>query len=168
MEICRATLKDAHAIAEIHVIAWQAAYNGIIPPAFLEGLSISKHEAHWREDISLGRPEVLIARSDDRVVGWVALGSCRDEGASFTDAEIWAIYVAPSHWSQGIGKSLWLRARAQLVEQGFLSVSLWVLAENQRATRFYRLAGFVPEEYNTKEICLGGKLLQEIRYVAAL
>ena len=40
-----ATLADARAIAELHVASWRAAYVGILPPAYLEGLSVEEREA---------------------------------------------------------------------------------------------------------------------------
>lgn len=168
MDISPATLDDAHAVAEIHVTAWQEAYRGIIPAGFLAGLSIARQEARWREDIRHGSPQLLVARIDGRVTGWVAFGPCRDAGAAPEAGEIWAIYVAPSHWARGVGRSLWLGARARLAEQGYRSVSLWVLAGNRRAIRFYRLAGFRAEESCTKMLDLGGSELQEVRYTQEL
>jgi len=83
-------------------------------------------------------------------------------------AEIWAIYVAPSYWSTGIGRQLWLTAREYVLREGYQSVSLWVLAHNARATKFYLAAGFRPEPQSSKEWLMAGKPLQEIRYIAVL
>lgn len=168
MQIDRATPADVPAVARIHVSAWQAAYEGIVPADYLATLSVDARAGYWSEAIRAGHPELWVARVGGEVAGWVALGPCRDEGAGPSDGEIWAIYVAAPFWSLGVGKALWLRARERLAEREFRTASLWVLAENARAIRFYRAAGFAPEAGSAKTFELGGKPLQEIRYVAAI
>jgi ribosomal protein S18 acetylase RimI-like enzyme len=82
--------------------------------------------------------------------------------------EIEAIYVSPQHCSTGTGPELWNVARARLVERSFASVTLWVLEENERATRFYHAAGFAPDTALRKETSIGGKYVWEVRYACAL
>ena len=53
-------------------------------------------------------------------------------------------------------------------QQGYRSVSLWVLTGNERAIQFYSGVGFNEDEGSAKEVMLAGKALQEIRYVAEL
>ncbi len=168
MQIVSATVEDARRIAEIHVATWQAAYVGIVPADFLAGLSVDQREAYWRQEIPLGKQQVALAKLGDAVIGWVSYGPSRDADAAPGAAEIWAIYVAPECWSTGAGRQLWVHARAQLVQQGFQSASLWVLANNRRAIDFYEKAGFAPDIASTKEFTLGGATLTEIRYTASL
>ena len=47
MIVRRARLDDAKAIARIHVHAWQSAYQGIVPSAFLNSLRIDDREQIW-------------------------------------------------------------------------------------------------------------------------
>jgi ribosomal protein S18 acetylase RimI-like enzyme len=164
MHIEPATPEDAHAIAEIHVLTWRAVYQDIVPAEYLATLSVEKREALWRESVTEGTPELWVARIEARIIGWVAFGPCRDEGASPQAGEVWAIYVAPSHWSSGVGRALWLGARERLQQRGYKSVSLWVLAENSRAIKFYLNAGFAPDLSSIKELTLAGKPLKEVRY----
>ena len=168
MNISRAVSEDAAAIARAQVRSWQAAYEHILPGDYLAGLSVEKRELMWREFIARGSPELLVARDGECIVGFVAFGPCRDEGVGATRAEIWAIYVTPSHWSQGVGSQLWGCARARLLERGYRSVSLWVLTGNERAIQFYDGVGFTADEESAREVVLGGKSLQEVRYVADL
>lgn len=168
MEIMRAISEDAHDIALVHVLAWQAAYNGIVPAEHLAAQSVEKREAVWRECIAKGTPEILVAKTAGQLVGWVAFGPSRDADAPHQAAEVWAIYVAPSHWSRGVGRLLWLHAREQLAEKGFKSISVWVLAENARAIRFYGAAGFIADPVGQKEVTMAGKPLRELRYETAL
>ena len=69
---------------------------------------------------------------------------------------------------QGIGSWLWRHARGRLQEQGYESVSLWVLVGNARAVHFYEGIGFRAEESSLKDVIVGGSTLQEVRYAAQL
>jgi len=60
---------------------------------------------------------------------------------------------------------LWERAYLRLQARGFSRVTLWVLADNARAIRFYCAAGFAPSLERAIEI--GGKRLLEVRYELA-
>lgn len=163
---------DAAAIARIHVAAWQAAYAGIIDAAYLAALSAAQREAYWAKAIAQGDPEVLLAQGGSlgEVAGWIALGDCRDPGAPATRGEVWAIYVDPARWTQGLGHALWQHARERLLARGKSEASLWVLAANGPARRFYTRQGFVPEPEpdGVKSITVAGATLQELRYTAQL
>ena len=155
---------DARRVARIHVHAWQAAYVGIVPDEYLASLSADKRETMWREVIDQSRPELLVARVDGDVAGWVSFEASRDKNASQGCGEIWALYVDPAHWSGGVGRALLQRARERLTERGFHSISLWVLAANARAIRFYEAAGFTLDAGSAREFELGGRPVQELRY----
>src|SRR5437879_13170912 len=113
MHIAPARLEDARQVAEIHVTTWQFAYQGIVPDGHLASLSVDQREAMWRESIAEGVPELLVAKAEGGMVGWVAFGPCRDEGSPADSAEVWAIYVAPASWSSGVGRVLWQHARSE-------------------------------------------------------
>lgn len=160
-----ATLADARRVAEVHVQAWRAAYVGIVPDEHLASLSIDKRETMWREAIDKQTPELLVARVGADVAGWVAFDASRDKDAVPGAGEIWAIYVDPAHWAGGIGRALLRRARARLSERSFGDISLWVLAANARAIRFYEAAGFTLDAGSAKVFDLGGRQVQEVRCV---
>ena len=165
MHIERATSDDCCAIASVHVMSWQQAYKGLLPAEYLASLSVQQREVIWRESVDKGLPQLLVAKREGEISGFAAFGPSRDEGAKPDCAEIWAIYVAPSSWSLGLGRMLWLASLEILLAQGFKTVSLWVIAGNERAIKFYSAAGFKPEPTSIKEFTLGGVQLQEIRYV---
>ena len=119
----------------------------------------------WMDKIAKGLPELLVAMEDKTMLGWVAFGRSRDNGAASSDAEIWAIYVSPSQWSKGVGRMLWRHAHARLRALGFTSVGLWAFPENERAGKFYRGFGFEVEASSAKKFALGDATLNEIRYV---
>lgn len=168
MNIRTAAVSDARAIAEVHVLSWQHAYSNLLPRAFLAALSVEQRESMWLEALRIGRPSLLVAETNGQVVGFSAFGPCRDENSKPTDAEVWAIYLAPSKWSTGLGRQLWLRSKEALRSQGASNISLWVISGNERAINFYTAAGFCPEPGSAKAFELGGIQLHEVRYVRKL
>lgn len=168
VRVVNASAADCRAVAQIHVDAWRVAYAGIVPPDCLAALSVEQREAMWRTAVERGTPRILVARVDQLVVGWLAYGRCRDEGADQHVGEIWAIYAAPAAWSSGIGRALWEAAQLDLQEQGYRFVTLWVIRENARAMRFYQRAGFTIEAQSAKEFELGGAQITEVRLVAKI
>jgi ribosomal protein S18 acetylase RimI-like enzyme len=168
MNIRSAVVGDARAIADVHVLSWQHAYSHMLPRAFLAALSVEQREAMWSEALRIGRPSLLVAEANGQVVGFSACGPCRDENSKPTDAEVWAIYLAPSKWSMGLGRQLWLRSKEALQSQGATNISLWVVSGNERAINFYTAAGFSPEPCSAKAFELGGVQLHEVRYVRKL
>lgn len=168
VSIAAASSADCRTVAQIHVDAWRVAYDGIVPSDYLAALSVDQREAMWRTAVERGTPRVLVVRTGEDVVGWIAYGHCRDEGSGPEIGEIWAIYAAPTAWSTGVGRALWDAARRDLQEQGYRSVTLWVIRENARAIRFYERSGFAIEANSAKEFELGGAQLTEMRLVAKI
>ncbi|MEP7101614.1 MAG: GNAT family N-acetyltransferase, partial [Burkholderiales bacterium] len=168
MTIEPATEQDAQAVAKIHVDAWRAAFVGIVPDDYLAALSVEQRFEMWRQAITDQAPELLVARLDGRVIGWVSFGPSRDKDAAADASEIWAIYLDPSHVGNGVGRALWLHARKRLIERGFKSAMLWVLSGNARAIRFYERAGFTVDAGPPQRFTLGGRELEELRYMTPL
>ncbi len=157
--IRHATLKDAPAIAAIHVRAWRVAYQGIIPSDYLAGLSELDKTVFWQQQLAVDRGVILVAVLGGRPVGWASGGASRDADAR-GDSEVYAIYVAPEFWARGFGRQLMKR-----IEKAILpcpGITLWVLRQNERAIRFYRKLGY---EFDgaEKTVQLGGAHLQEVR-----
>jgi ribosomal protein S18 acetylase RimI-like enzyme len=168
IQVRPATLRDAKAIAEIHVAAWQDAYKGLLPDAALDALSVQKRQAFWREAIDLCEPQVLVAHIDNEVMGFVGFDRSRDKGTPSTTGEIWAIYASPVHSEKGVGLALWDAARDGLQEEGCIKVTLWTYLRNERALRFFELAGFKRELGSAKTTEVSGVRLEELRLQRSL
>jgi GNAT superfamily N-acetyltransferase len=164
LQLRRATSVHAHAIASVHIASWQRAYRGLLPAAFLDGLDVEERASRYGFD-GPGDPEMWIALGDD-VVGFVAVGACRDADAKGV-GEIQALYVAPERWRSGVGSLLLNRGEGVLAEMGFLAASLWVLEANEGARRFYEAANWHRED-RTNSLSLAGVDVTEIRYHKAL
>ena len=163
IEVRPATLRDAKAIAEIHANSSQAAFKALFPGEQAPTVSVEKGQAYWRDAIEFAEPQVLVAVEGTQVVGFVGFDRSRDKGTPNTMGEIWAIYLAPSHWGQGVGLALWDAARDGLVDEGCTKVSIWVPLGNERALRFHDLAGFKREMTTIKTVPMGAVKVEEIR-----
>jgi ribosomal protein S18 acetylase RimI-like enzyme len=153
---------DAPAMGRVHVRAWQAAYRGQLPDAYLDDLRAEDRAAYW--DGALRREGrrgvVLVAERDGEVVGFAAAGPSPDpEGAG----ELFAIDLDPAHWGTGAGRALLEAAQAELDRMGFAEWVLWVLPGNARARRFYEAAGWAFD--GTERTSEGfGVAFAEVRY----
>jgi GNAT superfamily N-acetyltransferase len=149
MRIRFATVDDAAGIARVHVRSWQVAYRGTVPQDHLDGLDPVARAEHTRALLaSLPADTGVLVATDDAgaVVGFVNYGGYRDEDLLHsTEGEIRAIYAEPGQWGAGLGRELMTAALRELSAQGRNPVRLWVLSANERARRFYALAGFVPD-----------------------
>ena len=168
--IREAKRRDADAIADVHVTTWQAAYRDVMPDEFLDTLSVAGRAMQW--DGILQNPEprsqAFVAEEDGEIVGFVHCGACRDDDIQEFDAgEVYAIYVHPDRWGEGIGSDLLRRAVEFLEEADYDFAALWVLAENRGSRDFYEKAGFIPDGTEKVEE-QGGRDLVHVRYRAML
>jgi ribosomal protein S18 acetylase RimI-like enzyme len=166
MTIRRATPDDARAIAEVTVASWQAAYRGILPQEFLESLRVEPRRVAWQamlsHDSSGGTP-AWVAEDQGRVWAFVSAGPARDEDVTQPAGEIYALYVEPSAWRQGLGRSLLATATAHLLEDTGATLTLWVLEANLPARAFYEAMGWEADGAR-REFDLGGSTSTEVRY----
>jgi ribosomal protein S18 acetylase RimI-like enzyme len=130
-----ATTRDAEAVARVHVDSWRWAYRGIMPDEILDGMTVELRTERWQKILtSNGIPSTTWVT--DPVTGFVSRGPSRDDDAHGED-ELWALYVAPAVAGTGVGRAL-----LEHVLDGVKEMTLWVLAGNARAIRFYEKAGF--------------------------
>ena len=166
-QVRAATDSDAQDVAAVHAESSHAAYAAVAPEG-QASLPIERRRAFWRDAIEYGEPLLQVAFDSGPVVGFVGFDRSRDPKSRNTTGEIWAIYVHPSHWGQGAGLALWDAAREGLVEEGCTEVTLWIPLLNERALRFFELAGFKRELSTARTATIGGVKLEEIRLKRAL
>ncbi|MCL9663663.1 GNAT family N-acetyltransferase [Curtobacterium albidum] len=129
-----ADVRDADAIAAVHVQAWREAYAHLLPAEFLAALDVDARAARWRGIVAEPDVDVLVATVDDTVAGWASAGPGRGERPR--DRELEGIYVLAEHHGSGAGQAL-LDAAI-----GAAPAFLWVADGNPRAEAFYRRNGF--------------------------
>ena len=167
----RAEPRDAEGVAQAQIQTWQIAYRGQIPDSHLDQLSgeFDSRVERWRSHVSesaADKTEIWVSDSGSQVVGFVALGPARDADA--LTGEIYAIYVLPGHWNQGRGRALLRHATTRLSSLGYGAGILWVLESNQRARRFYEIAGWALDGGTKTETRPDGVELREVRYRVSL
>lgn len=163
-----ATIDDARAIAAVHVSSWQTAYRGIVPETYLDALSIEAQVHHWQASLSGQAADIWVATDGDALRGWINIGNSRDDDAGANTGELWAIYVDPHHYGQGVGRALWAHAARELRARKYEHVTLWVLERNHAARAFYAKLGFEVEPSRRKTIELGGAALGKVRLQRSL
>lgn len=146
MIIRPAAPEDAWSVARVHVRAWQVAYRGFMPDAYLDGLSVEHRARHYDFSATdMTRPRTLLAEEAGVAVGFATTSPARDRDAAGR-GELCALYVDPELWGRGIGRALVSAAREELRRQGFTRAILWVVAGNARAEQFYRADGWTPDD----------------------
>jgi ribosomal protein S18 acetylase RimI-like enzyme len=163
-----ATLADAEGIGLVHVRSWQSAYRGKMPQDHLDGLDPARRAQGWQrimEETEPSRGGVLVAVAEGGgITAFASFGPSRD---SDTDprvtGEVFAIYADPDAWGSGAGRALMASAVAELARLGYASAILWVLDTNDRARRFYALAGW-EEDGASKTEGIRGFDITEVRY----
>lgn len=165
--IRKASERDATRIARIHVRTWQAAYRGLLPDAYLDGLDPLQRAISWKGLIGAPDEFVLVAVRGERIVGFCSLLPSRDSAAPPEIAEISSLYVDPREWRRGAGSSLIAAAVDHAASHGFAAVTLWVLSDNTRARRFYAKSGFEADGVEKVDERLGFPI-HELRYCRML
>jgi GNAT superfamily N-acetyltransferase len=147
MRIREAEARDAEILAQIHVRAWQEAYRGQLTDDYLDGLSVADRAEQWRGSLAHQREtwRTWVAEDGGAVIGWATTGPSEDADAEDRTGEVYAIYLEPDRVGTGIGRALFAHAVDDLRQRGFATVTLWVLETNERARRFYEIAGWKPD-----------------------
>jgi GNAT superfamily N-acetyltransferase len=154
---------DALAVARVHVRSWQAAYRTLLPQDFLDQLRPEDWAARYTfNDPNPRAYQTILAVHDSAILGFVTTVASRDPDLPH-HGELAALYVDPTHWSTGLGRTLVTAARSQLLTLGFNEALLWVLTGNTRADRFYRADNWLPDG-QIKDATIHNIQLNEQRY----
>ena len=146
---------DADDIARIQVARWRTGYAGLVPADVLAELTSAESQQRWRErwaeslagpPTSRHRVLVAVTAGDGGtrlVAGFASFGPGSDPDRwPATDAELYELCVAQGQAGRGHGSRLLNAAAATLAEDGFRTVSAWVLERDVAARRFLESAGW--------------------------
>lgn len=164
LEIRTARVEDAAAIAGINTRGWQVAYAGILDQTYLDGISVEKRTARWKENLEKGDgSQTYVATTGGQVVGFASVGLSRE--ANFANyIELYAIYIEPEFWGKGAGKALFDTVRNYAVAASFDKMFVNVLSDNKLGCSFYERTGakeIVGSAFSTE---IGGQSYEEIKY----
>jgi len=127
---------DAEQLAHLHIDVWDDAYTGLMPQGILDDRreKVAERVERWREILGQERP-TWVAEDSEGLIGVASSGPARDNDMDGT-LELWALYVRAAYWGTGVGYTLFE------IAVGDRAAYLWVLADNERAIRFYERQGF--------------------------
>jgi ribosomal protein S18 acetylase RimI-like enzyme len=139
IDIRRAELRDADAIAAVHDAAWRGAYTGIIPHRALNRM-IGRRGPRWWANAIRRSATVLVMEVGGEIAGYATLGRSRARQLK-QQGEIYEIYLRPEYQGIGLGSRLFQAAREMLAMHGLVGLVVWALEENSSALNFYAGAG---------------------------
>ena len=149
---------DFEAIGNVYVQSWKTAYKGMIPQSYLDELTGSG----WVHMLTNGSYDHFVVMDGANYAGTSAICPAR-EAAMAGWGEMVSLYLLPAYFGKGYAQPLFDCALSALVQQGFAHSYLWVLAQNERAQRFYEKNGF-QKNGDADTITIAGKELVEVRY----
>jgi len=136
VSIRQAVPADAEQLAHLHIDVWDDAYTGLMPQGILDDRreKVAERVERWQEILGRGNP-IWLAEDSEGLIGFASSGPARDNDMDDT-LELYSLYVRAAHWGTGVGYALFE------IAVGDRAAYLWVLADNERAIRFYERQGF--------------------------
>lgn len=144
--IRKAIIGDEKVLAYIQTESWKAAFADILSPAELErctNLEMAEqmyHSVLRRDGCSMAIE--FVGNQPHCIAAW-GKNRC-DLGDSV--GELICIHSLQNNWAKGYGSVMMEYVLAQLRQEQYESVILWVFDANVRARRFYEKHGFVLTE----------------------
>ncbi|HEX8247970.1 MAG TPA: 3-deoxy-manno-octulosonate cytidylyltransferase [Pyrinomonadaceae bacterium] len=164
-----ATVEDARAVARVHVRSWQKSFTGIVPPEFLDSLSVEKRERAFSERFGEANYKMFVAETQrDGIIGFADFGKARKSDFGF-EAELYAIYLLPEFQGKGVGARLFRLCQQAMIADKINSMYLIALDVSPYKSFYEKMGGEIVargnhflllEEYQT--ITYGWKNLREI------
>ena len=140
--IRRAVPGDEAVLAYIQTESWKAAFADILPLDELERCTnLQKTEQMYHNILRREGCNMAIEFVEDQPHCIAAWGKNRCDLGD-TVGELICIHSLQDNWAKGYGSAMMHHALAELQQQGYESVILWVFEANNRARRFYEKHSF--------------------------
>ncbi|WP_406663567.1 N-acetyltransferase family protein [Gallaecimonas sp. GXIMD1310] len=152
---------DAIDIAALLVRVWQQNYRQFLPAEFLEQLTTQGRVGLVENLLRQPQSQTWLAHDQEQLIGFVNTGRSRDPDVPRrTTAELRALYLDPDMTGGGLGGQLLDKALRALRQQGFVSLNLWVLENNEQGIKFWLKHGFKADGCHRREERDGVELKQ--------
>jgi GNAT superfamily N-acetyltransferase len=153
---------DAGQLAHIHVRAWREAYRDLLSKATLDAVDEPRSAERWSARLAELDPRsvLVLEQTDGTIVAYACTGPDRDDP---TLGELYALYVMPRSWRDGLGRACLNAALERLSAAGFVCARLWVLEGNHDARQFYESMGW-REDGRSRVGEVRGELVPELGY----
>ena len=121
--IREATPNDIRALAELHVVTWNATY----APFLMNGPSVAVREQQWREAFSKQDGSwfcFVVETNDGKLVGFAK--GCRSDNPEY-EGELNKIYLLRDYQRQGLGRRLIALVARRFLGEG--KTSMWLFGD---------------------------------------
>jgi ribosomal protein S18 acetylase RimI-like enzyme len=152
-----ATVEDIDGIQRVARRGWMAAYGDFLTEAAIDAIVDDWYAPAQLEDSITAADAVYLVAEADELTGYASAAPIADG-----EAQLYAIYVDPDRWSDGIGTRLLGRIIERLAERDIERVRVEVLADNAVGVSFYESRGF--ERTAERERTVGEQTLAEYVY----
>ncbi|MDQ3063961.1 MAG: 3-deoxy-manno-octulosonate cytidylyltransferase, partial [Acidobacteriota bacterium] len=137
----KANVKDALAVAKVHVESWHKSFAGIVPQAFLNNLTVEKREKAFRQRFDEANYKMFVAETaKDGIVGFADFGAARESDFAF-EAELYAIYLLREFQGKGVGENLFRLCLKEMSADGFNSMYLIALEVSPYKSFYEKMGG---------------------------
>ena len=160
---------DPAPISAVQSRAWRSAYADLLPEAALAALTPRTLQPAWQQAVTRPpspRHAVLVATTDDIVVGFAAVGPSEDRDATDGDGQITVLAVDPGHVRAGHGSRLLSAAVDHARTHGLGSLTVWVPERDRARQALFTSAGMLPDGARRSFSGAGGAEVAEIRLAA--
>jgi ribosomal protein S18 acetylase RimI-like enzyme len=152
-----ATVEDVPGIQRVARSGWRETYGKFLSEAAIETILDDWYAADEFEGPITSSESVYLVAEIDGVAGYASAAPTANE-----EAQLYAIYVDPDHWNDGLGTALLDGVRDRLSDRGSRRLRVEVLAENTVGVSFYESRGF--ERTSEREREIGSQTLVEYVY----
>lgn len=143
-QIRPATPEDAPRCADIHGRSWLFAYRDAVGEDIIETHN-ARWPSVWAKMLENNTDTHYVILDGDTIVGFTSINPSRDADSPSGMFELTGLYLDPDYIGKGYGKAAMDRVKHEAIRRGYSALSLWVLADNARAKRFYVKCGFRPD-----------------------
>ena len=152
-----ATVDDVPGIQRVARRGWRETYGDFLTEAAIEAILEDWYAADELEGSITSSETVYLVAETDEIGGYASAAPTANE-----EAQLYAIYVDPDHWNEGLGTALLDAVRDRLSDHGIRRLRVEVLAENTVGVSFYESRGF--ERTGEREREIGSQSLVEYVY----
>jgi GNAT superfamily N-acetyltransferase len=109
----------------------------------------------------VGHSLVYVAEDDAGNIIGFASGGPERSGDPVYSGQVYAIYLLESWQGQGIGRQLTITLVRQLIQRGFMSLLIWVMADNPSRLFYEALGG---QRVRERREMTGGVEVMDVAY----
>jgi ribosomal protein S18 acetylase RimI-like enzyme len=146
VDIRLARPEDAPAIARVHVAVWQTTYRGLLDDALIDDVTFEQRAVMWGDILTAYTETHPVLVAEDFGIGICGFGNAgplRGEEVQGFSGEFKTLYLLPTYQRRGIGRAMFCRLAALLIERGHDSALAWVLASNPACGFFEAMGGVI-------------------------